>query len=65
MVRCGPADGKRRLYLLKEWNVPQWAESPTMADTASKARKPLAGIMQMSEANALKMAAAFCRRNHD
>lgn len=59
------ADGKRRLYLLKEWNVPQWAESPDDGRYSVKGTEALAGIMQMSEANALKMAAAFCVEEFD
>ncbi len=59
------ADGKRRLYLLKEWNVPQWAESPDDGRYSVKGTEALAGIMQMSEANALKMAAAFAVEQFD
>ena len=61
------ADGKRRMYLLKEWNIPLWAESPDDGRYSIKGTEAIAGIMQMSEANALKMAAAFCEEfdKHD
>lgn len=59
------ADGKRRLYLLKEWNIPIWAESPDDGRYSVKGTEAIAGIMQMSEANALKMAAAFCVEEFD
>lgn len=59
------ADGKRRLYLLKEWSVPKWAESLDDGRWSVKGTDALAGIMQMSEANALKIAAALCVAKFD
>lgn len=59
------ADGTRRLYLLKEWNVPKWAESPDEGRWSCKGTDALAGIMQMSEANALKIALALCEAEFD
>lgn len=58
-------DGKRRLYLLKEWNLPKWAESPEDGRYGVKGTEALAGIMQMSEANALKIALALIVEEFD
>lgn len=52
------ADGKRRLYLLKEWNVPKWEDAEGRYSV--KGTDAVSAVWMMSEANALKIAAALC-----
>lgn len=46
----------RRLFLLKEWNVPAWAESDDEGRYSVKGTDAVSAVWMMSEANALKIA---------
>lgn len=46
----------RRLFLLKEWNVPAWAESEDDGRYSVKGTDAVSAVWMMSEANALKIA---------
>lgn len=46
----------RRLFLLKEWNIPAWAESEDDGRYSVKGTDAVSAVWMMSEANALKIA---------
>lgn len=56
-------DGKRRLYLLKEWNVPKWEDA--QGRYSVKGTDAVSAVWMTSEANALKIAAALCMQAFD
>lgn len=59
------ADHKRRLYLLKEWNIPQWAESEDDGRYSVKGTDCVSAVWMMSEANALKIACTLVMEAFD
>ncbi len=56
-------DGKRRLYLLKEWNVPKWEDAEGRYSV--KGTDAVSAVWMMSEANALKISLALCMEQFD
>ena len=55
----------RKLYLIKEWNVPAWAEGPEDGRYSVKGTDAVSAVWMMSEANALKIALALVQAEFD
>lgn len=55
----------RKLYLIKEWNVPAWADGPEDGRYSVKGTDAVSAVWMMSEANALKIALAFVQSDFD
>ena len=55
----------RKLYLIKEWNVPAWADGPEDGRYSVKGTDAVSAVWMMSEANALKIALALVQADFD
>lgn len=55
----------RKLYLIKEWNVPTWADGPDDGRYSVKGTDAVSAVWMMSEANALKIALALVQAEFD
>ena len=55
----------RKLYLIKEWNVPAWADGPEDGRYSVKGTNAVSAVWMMSEANALKIALAIVQADFD
>jgi hypothetical protein len=55
----------RKLYLIKEWNVPAWADGSDDGRYSVKGTDAVSAVWMMSEANALKIALAIVQADFD